>query len=125
MALAASGAVQSAHDISDGGPAVTLAESCFASKGFGASINVAGETNAEYDLFGERGARAIVSVAAGKVGAVLATAREYKVGAREIGSVTRDNTLCIQYKGRVVVEAPVPKLQDTWANSLQRNLRVS
>jgi len=119
VALAASGAVQSAHDISDGGLAVTLAESCFTSKGLGASINTADLSNAEYALFGERGARAIVSVAPGKVGAVLATAREYKVGAREIGSVTRDNTLRIQYKGRVVIEAPVPKLQDTWANSLQ------
>src|SRR2546427_3659942 len=31
IALAAEGSVQSAHDISDGGLAVTLAESCFAS----------------------------------------------------------------------------------------------
>jgi phosphoribosylformylglycinamidine synthase subunit PurL len=125
VSLAASDAVQSAHDISDGGLAVTLAESCFASKGLGATASLAGETNAEYALFGERGARALVSVAPGKVGAVLASAREYKVGAREIGSVTRDNALRIQYKGRAVVEAPVPNLQDTWANSLQRNLRVS
>jgi phosphoribosylformylglycinamidine synthase subunit PurL len=125
VALAASGALQSAHDISDGGLAVTLAESCFASKGLGASISIADETNAEYALFGERGARAIVSVAPGKVGAVRATAREYKVGAREIGSVTRDNTLRIQYNGRALVEAAVPKLQDTWANSLQRDLRIS
>jgi phosphoribosylformylglycinamidine synthase subunit PurL len=125
VSLAAADAVQSAHDISDGGLAVTLAESCFASKGLGATASLAGETNAEYALFGERGARAIVSVAPGKVGAVLASAREYKVGAREIGSVTRDNALRIQYKGRAVVEAPVPNLQDTWANSLQRNLRVS
>jgi phosphoribosylformylglycinamidine synthase subunit PurL len=125
VALAASGAVQSAHDVSDGGLAVTLAESCFASKGLGASISIAGEANAEYALFGERGARAIVPVAPGKVGAVLASAREYKVGAREIGSVTRDNALRIQYNRRAVVEAPVPKLQDTWANSLPSNLRIS
>jgi phosphoribosylformylglycinamidine synthase subunit PurL len=125
VALAASGAVQSAHDISDGGLAVTLAESCFASRGLGVETRIEGEANPEYALFGERGARAVVSVAPGKVGAVLATAREYKVGAREIGSVTRDNTLRIQYKGRGVVEAPVPKLQDTWANSLQRGLRIS
>src|ERR1700730_15468669 len=35
VALAAAGAVQSAHDVSDGGLAVTLAESCFASSGAG------------------------------------------------------------------------------------------
>jgi phosphoribosylformylglycinamidine synthase len=117
-------AVQSAHDLSDGGLAVALAESCFASKGLGADVNVDGEGNAENALFGERGARAIVSVPAGKVGTVLASARQYKVGARDIGRVTRDPALCIQYKGRVVARAPVSALQDTWANSLERNLGI-
>jgi len=37
VALAAEGSIQSAHDISDGGLAVTLAESCFATNGFGAN----------------------------------------------------------------------------------------
>ena len=118
------GAVQSAHDLSDGGLAVAIAESCFASKGLGAEIKVDGEANAEHALFGERGARAIVSVAPGKVGAVLASARQYGVGAREIGKVTRDYNLRIEYKGHAVIAAPVPRLQDTWAHSLERNLRV-
>jgi phosphoribosylformylglycinamidine synthase len=118
------GALQSAHDLSDGGLAVAVAESCFAAKGLGAEIKVDGEANAEYTLFGERGARAIVSVAPGKVGAVLASARQYGIGAREIGKVTRDHNLRIEYKGHAVILAPVPALQDTWANSLERNLRV-
>ena len=124
VGLAATGAVESTHDLSDGGLAVTLAESCFSAKGLGADVNIEGEGNPELALFGERGARAIVSVPAGKVGAVLATARQYKVGAREIGRVTRDNALRIQYKDSVVVGAPVLALKDTWANSLQRNLGI-
>ena len=65
--LAAERAIFSAHDVSDGGMAVTLAESCFASDGLSAQIDlgIAQGTNeaAESALFGERGARAVVSVA--------------------------------------------------------------
>jgi len=124
VALAEAGTVQSAHDLSDGGLAVALAESCFASKGLGAEVKIGDAPNAEYALFGERGARAIVSVTPGRVAAVLATARQYGVGAREIGKVTRDNTLSIEYKGRAVIAAPVSTLQDTWAHSLERDLKL-
>ena len=54
----------SAHDVSDGGMAVTIAECCFASEGtFGGRVDLgaAGEP-AESALFGERGARAVVSL---------------------------------------------------------------
>jgi phosphoribosylformylglycinamidine synthase subunit PurL len=76
VALAAAATVESAHDLSDGGLAVAVAESCLAANGLGAALKIEDEANAEYALFGERGARAIVTVARGKVAAVLATARE-------------------------------------------------
>ena len=124
VALAEARNVESAHDLSDGGLAVAVAESCFAADGFGASLKIEGEATAEYALFGERGARAIVSVARGKVGAVLATAREYKVGAREIGKVTRENLLRIEYAGQPVVLAAVARLKGAWERSLERNLKI-
>jgi phosphoribosylformylglycinamidine synthase len=124
VTLADAATVQSTHDLSDGGLAVAVAESCFASKGLGADVKIEGEANAEYDLFGERGARAIVSVARGKVGAVLATAREYRVGVRDIGKVTRGNCLRIEYAGRPMISADVSALEDAWEHSLERNLKV-
>jgi len=124
IALADARIVQSAHDLSDGGLAVAVAESCFASEGLGAQAVVDGEANAEYALFGERGARAIVSVSPENIAAVLATARQYGVGAREIGKVTRDNTLRIEYKDRAAIAAAVSTLQDTWAHSLRRDLKL-
>jgi phosphoribosylformylglycinamidine synthase len=123
VALAAEGTLQSAHDVSDGGVAVTLAESCFAAAGLGASVTLPEDVAAEYALFGERGARVVVSVAPEKLGAVRTTARQYGVGAHEIGKVTGDNTMRIEYKGHVVVAAPVPTLRDDWAHSLERNLK--
>src|ERR1700674_4122326 len=139
VALAAEGAVQSAHDISDGGLAITLAESCFASvvaglqtgsfpaaegnAHLGAMISLPDDSaSAEAALFSERGARAVVSVTPPKLAAVLATARQYGVGARELGKVIRGGAFCIQYKGNAVIDSSVETLRDTWAHSLERTL---
>jgi phosphoribosylformylglycinamidine synthase II len=124
VALAAEGTLHSAHDVSDGGVAVTLAESCFAGDGVGASVAVPEDVAAEYALFGERGARVLVSSAPEQLAAVRTTARQYGVGAHEIGKVTSDNTLRIEYKGRTVVSASVPALRDVWADSLERKLKI-
>src|SRR5258706_3355383 len=131
VALAAAGTIESAHDVSDGGPAVTIAESCFASVGaelarpaLGATVTLPENASAEYALFGEAGARAIVSVSPTKLAALRATARQYGVGAHEIGKVTRDNSLRIEYKGHIVVQSDVPALHDAWANLLERTLKV-
>jgi phosphoribosylformylglycinamidine synthase subunit PurL len=122
--LAAEGILQSAHDVSDGGIAVTLAESCFAAQNIGANVTLPEDAATEYALFGERGARVVVSVAREKLAAVQNTARQYGLGAEEIGEVTGDNTLRIQYKGHVAISAQVPSLKDVWANSLERRLKV-
>ncbi len=132
VALASEGSVQSAHDISDGGIAVTVAESCFASVGaqhaaphLGAIVNldaVAASTPPEHALFNERGARCIISVSPTKLAAVLATARQYSVGAREIGIVHLGNALRIEYKGSAVVDSSLDVLRSSWANSLESTL---
>jgi phosphoribosylformylglycinamidine synthase II len=124
VALAAEGIVLSAHDLSDGGLAVTLAESCFAANGLGASAAVPENVSAEYALFGERGARVLVSVAPEKLAALRNTARQYGVGAHEIGKVNRDNRLSIEYNGRAVVAVPVPALREIWAHALGCALKV-
>ena len=80
VALADAGSVQSAHDVSDGGVAVALAESCFASQGLGADVQMPGEDPPEYALFGERGARVVVSVKPTFLARIRDTARQYGVG---------------------------------------------
>jgi phosphoribosylformylglycinamidine synthase II len=131
IALAAEGALQSAHDISDGGIAVTLAESCFASASnsaaqLGAIASLGDESSAaEFAAFGERGARAIVTVTPSKLAAVLDTARQYQVAARELGQVTRDGSLRIEHKGRAVIDSPVETLRGAWANSLEYAVKGS
>jgi len=124
VALATDGVVVSAHDISDGGLALTLAESCFASpKAFGANVKLEdSDAAAEFALFGERGARCVVSVAPAKLAALQGIARQYGVEASEIGQVTSGPSLSIEHKGRAVIDSPVEGLRDVWANSLERTL---
>jgi phosphoribosylformylglycinamidine synthase subunit PurL len=129
IALATEGLVQSAHDISDGGLAVTLAESCFASNSsssnaLGADVRLEGESPSEMAVFGERGARAVASVEPDKLAALLLSARQYGVATAEIGRVTPDNVLRIQYGGRAAIDSPVDALRDAWANSLERTLKI-
>jgi phosphoribosylformylglycinamidine synthase len=136
--IALAGAVQSAHDVSDGGLAVVIAESCFASSPvgaqpfeaqdkhaaphLGANVSLQADSPAEHALFGERGARAVVSVKPTSLARVHEIARQYAVGAREIGKVTRGSTFRIQYNERIVVDGSVETLGDTWAQSLERTI---
>jgi phosphoribosylformylglycinamidine synthase II len=122
VALAAEGALESAHDVSDGGLAVTLAECCFASKGLSARVSLAGHEPDEAALFGERGARAIVSVTPENLAAVRRVAAQYEVVALEIGRIHRGD-FSIELNGQTVVSADPPSLTDAWAGALERLLR--
>src|ERR1700687_5236459 len=122
VALAGEGALQSAHDLSDGGFAVTLAESCFASDGLSARASITSKESDESELFGERGARAVVSVTPENLAAVRRVAAQYEVAVLEVGRVTRGE-FRIELNGRTVVSADVPSLTDAWAGALERLLR--
>jgi phosphoribosylformylglycinamidine synthase len=125
LALATESLVQSAHDISDGGIAVTLAECCFAANGLSTSVMLEGsEPPAEHALFNERGARAVVSVKSSLLARVLESARQYGVTAQQIGQVTRDKAFRIQYKRSAAIDSPLESLRDVWAHSLERALKV-
>src|SRR6266446_5346440 len=130
VALAASGAVRSAHDVSDGGVAVALAECCFAARSQNATLQLGSQVNlpeescpAEYALFGERGARTVVSAAPTSLARVLEIARQCGVAAHQIGQVIRGDAFRIEYKGSAVIESSVAKLHDAWAHSLERILK--
>jgi phosphoribosylformylglycinamidine synthase II len=122
-ALAAAKAIQSAHDLSDGGLAVTLAESCFASEKLGAWITVEELAPPEAALFGERGARAVISISPSQKDGVLILAKSHGVTATEIGYVTNDALFSIQFNGSVIIEESAATLRDIWAHSLERALK--
>jgi phosphoribosylformylglycinamidine synthase subunit PurL len=131
-AIAAQEIVASAHDVSDGGLVTTIAESSFASAAraaqrvappLGATVGVEENGAAEYAIFGERGARCIVTLPRAKLAAVQEIARQYGVAAGEIGRVTGSPSLRIEYNGRAVVDSPVDDLLEVWGDSLERTLQ--
>jgi phosphoribosylformylglycinamidine synthase II len=93
-----SGLVHSAHDISDGGLAVTLAESCICDEEsvHGASVDLPASWNSAPFLYGESQSCIVVSAAADSLAAVLRIAETHNVPAHLIGTVGGE---ALQIKG--------------------------
>jgi phosphoribosylformylglycinamidine synthase subunit PurL len=124
VALAAEKVVNSAHDLSDGGLAVAVAESCFASEGLSASVEIQSSEPAEAGIFGERGARAVVSFSPAHLARVRAIAAEYKVHAQQIGTVAR-GAFRIQFNGAPAIQGDVESLRKIWAESLGKAIETA
>jgi phosphoribosylformylglycinamidine synthase subunit PurL len=120
--LATQRMLRSAHDISDGGIAVTLAECCFASDGLAAEAKIQTEDPADFELFEESGARAVISVSPDLLARTERIAAQYKVEAQQIGTVTRGE-FCIQVNGQPRLRASVDVLREIWAKSLELSLQ--
>jgi phosphoribosylformylglycinamidine synthase II len=115
--------VDSAHDCSDGGLAVALAESGFQNR-VGARVDLINQgLPPEFLLFGEDASRILVSCAQESVQDVRKVAVEYGVAADEIGETLPDK-LEIAVDGKTVVSAPVSDLYQAWAQALERALHA-
>ena len=127
LRLTAEGVVQSAHDCSDGGLAVTLAECCFApqatpDKSLGATIRLdSNGLRTDALLFGESPSRIVLSVSPGQAEHVLAIAHEHEVPAQDIGVVGGDN-LIVHVNDQPTIDVPVPALFEQWSRSLESKL---
>ena len=117
------GVVESAHDCSDGGLAVALAEKAFP-KGIGASVNVAsGGLPAEFVLFGEDASRIVVSCDPANVGQIQAIAKRFGISADVIGETIPEH-LEISVDGKVLVSVAVSELSEQYEGALESVLRA-
>jgi phosphoribosylformylglycinamidine synthase subunit PurL len=89
---AADGLLEAAHDLSEGGLAIALAECCL-DQGVGCQVTLPGDLFTQ--LFSESAARAVVSVRPGGEGAFAALAARYGVPATELG-VAGGDSLVVQ-----------------------------
>ncbi len=118
--LIRSGFVKSAHDCSEGGLAVALAECCFnANDLLGAEIEL-GETKLRLDqaLFNESQSRILLSVAASNLENVLKALQERSVPGTKIGSVVGQE-LRIRVNGEDL-QWPIAPLYDGWYYAISR-----
>jgi len=123
------GLIQSAHDCSDGGLAVTLAESCFSpqtAEGHQMGANVQLDVDrmrVDAMLFGESPSRVVISVLPEHTESVLALAENHDVPARKIGEVGgADLRIDVQGKPNLSILVPVSELFDRWKNALEQKV---
>lgn len=119
-----SGWIRSAHDCAEGGLAVAIAESCIAGK-LGASVNltpVAMGDRPDALLFGETGARIVVSVARSQV-AIWEAFLVEQLGHNwcELGTV-HGSKLVIEHQDMVVIEADLATIADRFNTAIERRL---
>jgi phosphoribosylformylglycinamidine synthase len=115
--IVAEGCAESAHDLSDGGLAIALAE-C-AEDGIGASIDLSTDLRPELALFHEGPSRILVSTEAPE--AVEKIARAHGVGAVRIG-VTMKERLRIDNKSMTWIDCPVEELRRIRGSALESHL---
>jgi phosphoribosylformylglycinamidine synthase len=115
--------LNSAHDCSDGGIAVALAESGFA-KGIGMSIDLISHgLPPEFALFGEDASRVVISCDQEKLSTIQQVAVKYGIAAEMIGETVAERVE-IRLDGRVVVSAPISELRNTYESALEKALRT-
>ncbi len=126
LAAADAGLLLSAHDCSDGGLAVALAESCFstlAREAIGADVKLAGELGPTAVLFSESPSRIIISFNATDTDAVKELAANHNAPFTILGRVGGTH-LTIDVNGSEVVSSDVAALETAWRGALSGKLQA-
>ncbi|MCB1056747.1 MAG: phosphoribosylformylglycinamidine synthase subunit PurL, partial [Acidobacteria bacterium] len=110
------GFLHTAHDLSEGGLAVALAEACFG-RGLGARVRVA---TGGSRLFSESQGRAVIAVPPERLEKVLQKADRVGVPAVEIGEVGGDRLSVASDAGGF--DLAVAELHDVWSTALPKAL---
>jgi phosphoribosylformylglycinamidine synthase len=126
LKLADAQLLKSAHDCSDGGLAVAIAESCFSSLGrnaIGAEIDLqSGGLSAEAFLFGETPSRVVISFSPDDLEKVRELVNDCPF--QTIGKVTGSH-LIVSVDEKEVISSPLDDLEHAWQHSLERELDPS
>jgi phosphoribosylformylglycinamidine synthase len=120
--IVAEGLAESAHDVSDGGLAIALAESCLAAGGsIGANIDLDSDLRPEYLLFHEGPSRIVVSTQ--NPAAVARIATKHGVAAPRIG-VTIEVGLVIRNRAASLIDCNLARLSERYHGALEGMLHV-
>jgi len=117
--IVGAGLAESAHDLSDGGLAVALAEASFGAAGVGARIEVPSAKRQEIQLFHEGPSRIVLTTAEPEN--VLAIAGKFSVEAARIG-VTMKERLRIDCGSETLLDCDLKELRHPWETSLEHTL---
>jgi phosphoribosylformylglycinamidine synthase subunit PurL len=115
------GLAESAHDLSDGGLAVALAECSFGPNGIGAQLDIDSDLRPEFLAFHEAPSRILISTANAK--RVAAIAESHGVAAPVVG-VTIEKGIEIRQRSITLGSWEIAALKQAYDRSLEMNLHV-
>jgi phosphoribosylformylglycinamidine synthase II len=111
--LIRAGLVRSAHDCSEGGLAVAVAESCFNPAGLlGAKVEIEGATSVAM-LFNESQSRIVISCAPSNAEKVMAALKSKNIPHQKLGEVSRDTLAINEFSW------PIAQIHDDWFNAIR------
>ena len=113
--------LHSAHDCSDGGLAVALAESCILGH-MGADIAIETAQRIDAELFGETASRIVVSLPAPNLPKLQELARSHRIAMVVLGEVRDEKTLRIRVNGEVRAQGALDDMVDAYENAIPRML---
>jgi phosphoribosylformylglycinamidine synthase len=117
------GWIRSAHDCAEGGIAVTLAESCI-SGNLGATVTIdPGSDRWDVALFGEGGARIVVSVAGDRAAEFEAWLTD-QLGSdwAQLGTVGGDRLVINAPDGATALDAALATMTEGWSEAIARRM---
>ncbi len=108
------GLIKSAHDCSDGGLAVAVAESCFLPNNTlkGAILDLDFDYRPDAELFGEAHSRIVISTVAENIPAIIDICDDFTCTV--IGEVTGDS-----FKINDIIDLPIEELFTQWYNKIK------
>jgi phosphoribosylformylglycinamidine synthase len=118
--IVAAGLAESAHDLSDGGLAVALAECSFGSAGIGAAIDLASDLRPEVLAFHEAPSRILISTA--HPGKVAAIAENHGIEAPVVG-VTIEKGMEIRQRAMTLGSWEIATLRAVYSGALESYVR--
>ncbi len=110
------GLVASAHDLSEGGLAAALAESCFG-RGLGARVDWTTNLRPDLALFSESQSRILLSAKPDQADELAAWLEGRGVFAQRLGTVGGDR-LTIKIAGRPAIDASIEELRREWKDAI-------
>ncbi|WP_058302849.1 phosphoribosylformylglycinamidine synthase subunit PurL [Gorillibacterium timonense] len=110
------GLVESAHDLSEGGLAVALSESCIGG-GVGANVSLTTDLRADHALFSETQSRVLLSVKPEQADALLRFITERDVPVQAIGTIG-GTELVVAVNGAEKISRPVGALKTIWKDAI-------
>jgi len=117
--IVSAGLAESAHDLSDGGLAVALAEASFGPHGIGAQIEVPHANRQEIQLFHEGPSRILLTTTQPEN--VLSIAHKFNVEAAQIGATMKER-LRIDCGSENLLDCDLKELRHPWETSLESTL---